>query len=135
MKNWVTKKNILMVGFGGSLSFLVCIFSTNLGLCDQYNGSCVRMLDSASEAFQIFIIVFLFSLVTYKLHNEIFESWVKFAKWWVLGTLILVLIAPAHDPSLLPITKEIVSLFSTGAFTIISLILVATKFFTVRSQK
>jgi hypothetical protein len=93
------------------------------------------MYDSVSEAFQIFIPVFLFSLITYKMNDEVFESWIKFAKWWVLGTLILVIIAPAHDPSLLPVTKEIISLLSAGAFTLISLILVISKFFAERNKK
>ena len=49
--------------------------------------------------------------------------------------LILVVIAPAQDPSLLPITKEAVSLFGTGLFTLISLVLVISKFFATRNVK
>lgn len=134
MKNWMTKKNVLRIGLTGSLLFCVFIFATKVGLCDQYNGSCIHKFDSVSEVFQIFIPVLLFSLITYKLRDEIFTTWIKFATWWVLGTFILVLIAPSQDPSLLSVTKQVISLLSTALFALISTGIVISKSLALRGK-
>ena len=134
-KTMMTKKNVLFAGICGFFLFLIVIFSSKIGLCDPYNGACTDEYDSLSEIFQIFIPVLLFSLITYKLRDEVFDTWVKFVMWWVLGTFILVLIVPAQDSSLLPITKEIVSLFSTVVFTLVSLIVIIATSISLKGKK
>ena len=77
---------------------------------------------------------FLFSLITYKLRDEVFESWIKFAKWWVLVTLLLVLITPSQDQSIIPLDKEMISLFSTAIFTLISIVVVLARTMSLRKK-
>ena len=133
----MTKKNVLVISsvFFTALIFLVIFQETcnydSHGFCWKY----WTELGDISGYILIFTPVFFISLITYKMRDEIFVTWIKFTTWWVLGTLILVLIAPAHDPSLLPVTKEVISLLSTGAFTVISLITVAHKWSTTRKKK
>lgn len=123
------------MGVVASALFFLFMFSGQIGLCDPYNGSCVKNFDSASGLLQIFLPVLFFSLITYKLRDEVFESWILFAKWWVLATIFLVLITPTQDQSMIPLDKEMVSFFSTGIFTLVSLALIAYKSFALRKKE
>jgi hypothetical protein len=93
------------------------------------------LYDALAEVVQIFLPLFIFSLITYKLRDEIFETWIKFASWWTVATIILVFLAPTNDPSLLPITKGVVASFGTGVITLGSIFLVAWKWFTLNGKK
>lgn len=129
MKNLLTKKNILILSLSGTI--LVVLFGM-LGMESCYrNTTCKMFRDWLSfESFSssiLFLPLFLFSLITYRMRDEIFETWVKFTLWWSGVTIILVILAPADDPSLLPITKLVVALASTAVLTIISSALVLWK--------
>lgn len=109
------------------------------GICDyDSHGFCWRYwteIGNISNTILIFLPLFLFSLITYRMRDEVFEIWVRFALWWTGITIILVLLAPADDPSLLPITKSVIALTSTVAFTIISAILVFWKRSMLKEKK
>ena len=130
-----TKKNVLFLSgiIGGiEISVLVIfLFFGTINFVQNYGD----YLDNYYSHFLVFVPVLFFSLITYKLRDEVFDTWVKFAKWWVSGTFIFVLIVPAQDSSLLPITKEIVSFFSTGMFTLVSLIIVIATSVALRGKK
>ena len=115
-----------MSGIIGGIEILVLVMFLFFGTIN-FVQSYGDYLDNYYLLFLVFVPVLFFSLITYKLRDEVFEAWVKFAKWWVLGTIILVLITPSQDPSLLPVTKETISFISTACFTLISLILVVLK--------
>lgn len=129
MKTLVTKKNILILSLFGTI-FLVLLGMLGIESCYR-NTTCKMFRDLLSfeslSSSILFLPLFLFSLITYKMRDEIFEIWVKFALWWAGATIILVLLAPANDPSLLPITKSVIALASTAVFTIISAALVLWK--------
>ena len=133
----LTKKNALITSSGFFVVF--AIFGTTQALCNyDSHGICWRYwteIGSVSQGMLICLPLLLFSLISYKLQDEVFSTWVKFAKWWVLGTILLVLITPAQDSSLLPVTKEIVSLFSTGVFTLVSLIVIVAKSVSLKGKK
>lgn len=126
MKTLVTKKNTLIMSFLGTIFFSLLII---LGTESCYrSATCKIFRDTLSlEDFSVLVLsptLLLFSLITYKMRDEIFETWMKFALWWTGATVILVLLAPANDPSLLPVTKSVIALASTAIFTIISSTLV-----------
>jgi hypothetical protein len=129
MKNWVTKKNILAIS--STFSLVLFLAGTIQGTCDyDARGFCWRYwieIGNISVTLLIFFPLSLFSLITYRMRNEVFETWVKFALWWTSATVVLVLFAPANDPSLLPITKSVVALASTVALTVISGVLILWK--------
>jgi hypothetical protein len=88
----------------------------------------------------LFPIIFLFSLLTYKLHDEIFRSWLRFAYWWVPLSIVVTLILSVGSqgggfgmPNLLP--AEGVVAFFEGVFFIISLIIIIQKYFATRGSK
>ena len=84
MKNFPTKKNVFLFSFFGALIFLSPVFF--YGMLDCYNNDqllCSRSYQSASMVFAPFLPLFLFSLITYKMREEVFLAWWNFARWWV----------------------------------------------------
>ena len=135
MDKLLTKTRTLLfsgiLGCGELFVLVLFLFFPTTGFVGYYGG----VLDQYYLFFLIFIPVLLFSLITYKLRDEVFGAWVKFAKWWVLGTILLVLITPAQDQSFIPLDKEMISLFSTGMFTLVSLIVIVATAVSLRGKK
>jgi len=128
----MTKKNFLIFTLIGIIIFLISLFATKIGICRYINTSCSQIFDPIAETFLIFIPLFFLSLITYKMRDIVFQAWLKFAYIWVPLTIVLTLFAPEYDPSLLPITKGVVSFFMSAIFLVVSLIIV---FFKHRSIK
>jgi len=135
MEKFMTKKNILLIALGGTVLFFLCVFSQTFALCAEYQWSCTKKFDSVAEILQIFIPLFLLSLITYKLRNEVFRAWLMFATWWVPLTILLVTLAPSNGHSLVPIDTSRVSLFMNALFLIFSLAIIAWKYFSLRKKE
>lgn len=69
----------------------------------------------------------LFSIITYKMRDKVFNAWINFAKWWIPLTIFLTLIAPANDGSLYPVDKGRVAFVMTALFTVLSLLVIVAK--------
>ena len=124
----MTKKQILWIGFLGIIAFLVSVFSIDIKLCPSYSySSCSQFFSFFGETIFIFIPLFLLSLITYKMRDNIFQTWFKFARIWVPLTIILVLLSPEYGNALLPVEKGTVSFFMSALFLIISLIIIIYK--------
>jgi hypothetical protein len=52
-------------------------------LCGKGNHGCWSKIDTASLFLLVFAPLFLLSLVTYKMRDEVFRAWWNFARWWV----------------------------------------------------
>lgn len=122
------KKSVLLFGIIGSIFFLLLTYSTEIGICKSSYKSCFEAYDKFAEAIFILFPVFLLSLITYKLREEIFQAWLRFSYFWVPLTILLTFLAPEYDNTLVPITKGVVSFWMSAAFFIISLGIVIFKF-------
>ena len=123
------KRNILSISFLGLLVFIFSVYISVNGLC-EYKYICSRLHDDSFMAiFLVFLPFFLFSLITYKMKDNIFQTWFKFARIWVPLTILLVILSPEYGNSLLPVEKGTVSFFMSALFLIISLIIIAYKSF------
>jgi len=132
MKN---SKNIafLVSGIIGGSLIAVDIINTSqicffLNHVDSIN--CMREVFDISMIFYIFPFVFLFSLITYFLKEEIFKAWSTFTYFWVPVAMIFVFIMPSSSgggffPSLLD--KQLIAILMSGLYLIISLIIVIYK--------
>ena len=72
----------------------------------------------------------VFSLITYPLREETFQSWLHFAKWFVPLSILLVLLTPdgqsgGYMPSL--IDKQVIAFLTSALFTLVSLIIIIYK--------
>ncbi len=138
---------ILSLSLLGSLLLIITNYFGTYRLCAIGNGentifnlffskllgvSCISSLATAVIILIIFLPIFLFSLITYKMSDAVFQSWRKFVYWWVPLTIILTILAPEYSQSLLPITKGVVSLGMSILFMIISLLVIVTKHFSTK---
>lgn len=85
----MTKKNILKIS-SVYILYIVFIFSISF-LCNK-NFCEIREDDFFGVillSFAPLLFVFFFSLITYKMKEEVFRAWWNFARWWV-GIIILV---------------------------------------------
>ena len=82
----------------------------------------------------IFPISFLFSLITYKMRDEVSRAWIGFAKWWVPAQILLVLLTPESSGGFFVslVDKQLVAILLSALFVIISLLLIIYKWFSSR---
>lgn len=135
MNKLLTQKNVLVISVVGVVLFFVFIFSNEMGFCAPYQLSCMKRFDFMAEIIQIFIPVLFCSLIAYKMHANVFKSWINFTKWWVSLTIILSVLAGfGEQPSYMPamITPGTVSFLMSSLFLVISLILIVYRFFTLK---
>ena len=133
----LSKKHTLLICLAGIIIFLVSAFATNLGLCPAYSySSCTSFLNGIAEAFLPIFPLFLFSLITYWMREEIYVAWFRFARWAIPLSMLLILIAPeySHD-RMYPIEKGSIALLCSVLFAIISSIIIVTKLLASRVNK
>ena len=125
----MTKKSVFQVSLIGFLLSII-INPYIVGFCSNSDKYCVfgSLAHSVGKPmFIIFLPLFLFSIVTYKMSDKIFQSWLKFTYIWIPLTIVLTLLAPEYGGNLLPIEKDSVSFAMSTLFLLISLILVIYK--------
>lgn len=87
----------------------------------------------------IFLPLFFFSLVTYWMREGVYQSWFRFARWWIPLSMLLILIMPSDTGGggfgpQLSLGKGDVALATSFLFALISVTLIAYKFFTLRKD-
>ena len=100
------KRNVLILSIG--LIALVFVFSSaeKIGLCapiyliTHSMRTCRYFFDSLARfLFLVSPLILLFSLITYRMKEEVFQSWFKFAVWYVPAMAIGYLLYPGRGPS------------------------------------
>jgi hypothetical protein len=128
----MTKKNIVLFGvLVGTITFFLLVFSSEIGLCPKSIGTCSQNYDAHATNFFLFLPILFFSLITYKMRDEVFRAWLHFAYWWVPLSMFLTLITPdSHGGGFGPqisLGKEDTAFVFSALFAIISLILIIYK--------
>lgn len=121
----MTKKRLLNVGILGVIVFSIAMLVSIRGLC-LVNLICNRPHDD-SFALILFPIIplFVFSLITYKMQDSIFQVWWRFARIWIPISMLAILASPSNTHNwMFPIEKGSVAFFSSVLFVAISLILI-----------
>ena len=80
----MTKKNVLIISTAYVIFFIVIFIASEY--CDS-TWCRVHDDDPLGVIFFIFLPLlpaFLLSLITYKMKDEVFQAWWRFARWWVL---------------------------------------------------
>jgi hypothetical protein len=79
----MTKKNILWgSGIGGGL-FVFFLLALLYNFCGSYRNICKDVYGLIVYPFSVLPFVFLLSLITYKMRDEVFQAWWSFARWFV----------------------------------------------------
>lgn len=87
----ISKKTTFWISLIAILTLLGSIFIDSGGSC-YYNSWCRQILDFRnliSPYLIIFPVVLFWSLVTYKMRDGVYTSWMKFAQWYILVFVIL----------------------------------------------
>lgn len=83
----VIKKVLLWVGISAILAVVAIIFVDDRyeAICRGYtnSGHTVKYCETAILALFPIVVTFLFSLITYKMRDEVFRYWWNFISWWV----------------------------------------------------
>ncbi len=128
-----TKNIVLLVSGLLGVILILSDFITTSKVCSFFRSSsgvdfdCMNKVFNTAMIFYIFPFVFLFSLITYFLKEEIFHAWSKFTYVWVPISMFLVFIIPRGGgngafPSL--IDNQLMAILMSGLFVIISIIMI-----------
>lgn len=82
---------------------------------------CMQKLHTFFTTFIPVIPLFFFSAITFRMRDEIYQAWFRFARWAIPLSMFLILVAPeySHD-RMYPIEKGFIALLSSVIFIIVS---------------
>lgn len=116
------KKNILFIA-GIISAILLGINQVGVYKMCSNMFECTELLSKSVLILFPIIPLFLFSLITYKMREEIFQSWWRFARIWIPISMVTILLAPSYTHNwMFPITKGSVAFFLSGIFIVVSLV-------------
>lgn len=80
--------------------------------------------------------LFLFSIITYKMRDEVYRAWTRFSYVWIPLSMVAIFLAPEYSADwMFPIEKGSVAFFSSLIFAVISLLLIIYKYFASRRAR
>ena len=122
-----TKKNVLIISglIGGGLLLLEPIKTSTI--CGVGSTTCIDTVFFIAMLLFVFPFVLFFSLITYKMRDEVSRAWIRFATWWVPLQILLVALTPESSGGyfVVILDKQFVAIILSGLFTLISLLLIA----------
>lgn len=127
------KKNVLWISSIVIMLLLFIAYIQNGDIC--YSRSwCNNLWDTiniVSEIILIFIPIFFFSLITYKMREEVFQSWWRFARWFVPVIMLVTFLVNSQGRSggmgISGVISSSFNLFIIGIFYAIFIITSAIK--------
>ena len=130
------KKTLVTISVLGSIVFILTLFSEEFGLCSLTNQPCQETFDPIAEASVIFVPALIFSSILYFGTKELFDLWAKVSFPFIVISLIAVFLAPEYSRDwMYPIEKGGIAFFMSSIFVVVSIIIIAFKFFTLKRGK
>ena len=136
----MNKKTVLAISLVGTVvGFLITGLTMLKFWCGPNGYACWDRLEFVGNLLLIFLPAFVFSIITYFLREEVFRAWLRFAYWWIPVSLVFIYLAGGWSgggfgiPAVLD--QEFVSLILSGLFVLISLLLIAYKYFDSRRSE
>ncbi len=129
----ISKKGLLSLSLIGTIIFSFFIFLSAKGLC-SYNFCSRPHDDSLATLFLPFFSIFIISIITYKMREEVYRAWFKFARIWIPLSLVLIFITPEYSEGLVPLDRGSVSFFLSVVFLVISLVIIIYKSFKLKNK-
>lgn len=124
-----SKKQLILGSLAGTLGFLVTGMSRQISICPSASYSdCAALWDSIAETLTLFLPLFVFSLITYKMPENISRIWMYFALPWTALSIILAFLTPEYSgggfgPSI-SFGKSDVALIMSSLFCLISTLII-----------
>lgn len=126
---WLTRVRVFFISLIGFIVYIVSKFSIDIGICSSYASKCSDKSYLFVIFSFIFIPIFIFSLITFKLKESVFNSWRSFSIWAVFFIIVIVTFFPTRISGfdVVSVTKGLVMFFLTILYSIISLIFIIYK--------
>jgi len=119
--------------WGGVLIFSLLVY---INFLCQTKFSCSTEMGSDFLLTVTFVLIpfFLFSLITYKMKEEVFVRWWKFTRWWIPLTMFLTLITPDSNSVIMSWGKEVPAMGMTILYIFISSIIILRTWLKTRKE-
>jgi hypothetical protein len=125
----LSKKYTFLIGSFGLVVFCLSLFAEKFGLCSLVATQCSDFFDPIAETTTPILFLFLFSVITYQMREEVYQAWSRFARWWMPLSIALIFLSPEYSSDwILPIEKGSVALTTSILFVCISIIVIALKY-------
>ena len=119
----MNKKIFLLITSGViSISILIFSYIGNYRLCggEQWGG-CVDILADIETILLPFLPLLLFSLITYRMKEEIFQAWFRFVRIYIPIAVLLIALAPSYTHNwMFPYDKGMAAVIFSIIFSSIS---------------
>src|SRR3989344_3826778 len=95
LSNTVSKKFVFWISLVVTTIGLILSPSNLYTYCFQ-EGHCWRfwnIIESTTPYFLFFPVLLFFSIITYKMREEVFRAWLHFAYWWIPISLVFIYLA------------------------------------------
>jgi len=133
----INKKILFIVSGVSTVILLVLNWVGTFRLCGgQEYGQCMDLIYAAIINFLPIIPLFLFSIITYKMHDEVYQAWLRFSFVWIPLSMVLIFLSPEYSADwMYPVVKGTVAFFSSLLFIVVSLAVITWKSVATRRTK
>lgn len=132
------RNNILVVSGLVTSGLFIWNYIGNYKICDSLtmggsSSNCPFVLTDLGINLLPVMPFFIFTLITYKMRDEVYRAWLRFSLIWVPLSMFLIFLAPEYSTDwMYPITKATVAFLSSVIYCAISGLLIAWKYFVSR---
>ncbi|MDP3965649.1 MAG: hypothetical protein Q8Q13_02515, partial [bacterium] len=140
IKTMTRKKILLIVSALLSVGLLAWNYVGNYRVCDLLTkagsaSNCPFILTEIGINLLPIIPLFLFSLITYRMREEVYTAWFRFVRWWIPLSMFLILIAPEYSNDwMYPVEKGGVAFAVSIVFCVVSILIIAMKYISLRKS-
>ena len=120
------KKNILLASLIVAVGIIILESVGTYTACDWFisnahEGNCPFLLADIETILLPFLPLFLFSLITYKMKDHVFQAWFRFVRISIPISIVVILLAPSYSSSwILPYNKGMAALLCSAFFILVS---------------
>lgn len=126
----MTKRNVLLAVVIFVVIFFISVFSREISICPSFSySSCAEFFDAFAAIIFSIISLFVFSLITFKMRDEVYQTWWKFASVVTALSMFAILISPSNSSNwMFPIEKGNVAALSSLTFIISNILVISFKY-------
>jgi hypothetical protein len=137
----ITKKNIFFFGLSVTIFLILLVTADSFGYCNR--GSFCSLISDYLEppvgsVLLVIPFVFIFSLVTYKMRDEVFQHWMKFARWAIPVAMVasfFISNIPHSSNIMSGMDKAFFYILTFGTFCTVSIWRITSKYLQLRGKK
>jgi len=137
----MNKKQTLILGLLGLLGLGLGLWFLMSDVCQPDTWMKCRSIDSAADMITSLLSFALpltvFSLITYKMRDEVYRAWLRFSHWWIPLSFALVLFSSSYKPAnIVGISNQtFFGVLAWGLYIIISIALIIWKHSATRRSR